>query len=63
MLQVPGGPLEFDETKRQGEPWLAQLARAAVSSINRETVPCHTTELRTRLRRSVQLARLSPVRG
>jgi integrase len=33
-----GGPLEFDEAKRQAEAWLAQLAGSAVRSIKRATV-------------------------
>ena len=33
-----GGPLEFDEAKRQAETWLAQLAGSAVRSVKRSTV-------------------------
>jgi integrase len=33
-----GGPLEFDEAKRQAETWLAQLAGSAVRHIKRATV-------------------------
>src|ERR1700756_1015897 len=33
-----GGPLEFDEAKRQAEAWLAQLAGSAVRNIKRATV-------------------------
>ena len=33
-----GGPLEFDEAKRQAEAWLAKLAGSAVRSVKRATV-------------------------
>ena len=33
-----GGPLEFDEAKRQAETWLAKLAGSAVRSVKRATV-------------------------
>jgi integrase len=33
-----GGPLEFDEAKREAESWLAQLAGSAVRSVKRATV-------------------------
>jgi integrase len=33
-----GGPLEFDEAKRQAETWLAQLAGSAMRSVKRSTV-------------------------
>jgi hypothetical protein len=33
-----GGPLEFNEAKRQAEAWLAQLAGSAVRRIKRATV-------------------------
>ena len=33
-----GGPLEFDEAKRQAEVWLAQLAGSAVRSIKTGTL-------------------------
>jgi hypothetical protein len=33
-----GGPLEFDEAKRQAETWIAKLAGSAVRSVKRATV-------------------------
>jgi hypothetical protein len=45
-----GGPLEFDEAKRQAETWLAQLAGSAVRSVKRSTVrealEAHLADLR-----------------
>ena len=33
-----GGPLEFDEAKRQAEAWIAKLAGSALRSVKRATV-------------------------
>src|SRR5215468_2241360 len=33
-----GGPLEFDEAKRQAEAWIAKLAGCALRSVKRATV-------------------------
>ena len=38
MHKFLGGPLEFDEAKRQAETWLAQLAGSAVRRVKRSTV-------------------------
>src|SRR5579862_82620 len=46
-----GGPLEFDEAKRQAENWLAQLAGSAVRSLKRSTVRVALEAYLTDLRR------------